>query len=78
MDAALKLAQEIGEKSPLAIAGAKHSLNYARDHSVADGLDQIATWNGGMLRPEDLSRAMSAKMQKKQAEFEDLLRPTGS
>ena len=78
VDAALKLAQEIAEKSPLAIAGAKHSLNYARDHSVADGLDQIATWNGGMLRPEDLSRAMSAKMQKKQAEFEDLLRPTGS
>jgi len=43
IDAALALGQEIAAKSPLAIAGIKQTLNYARDHSVADGLDQIAT-----------------------------------
>lgn len=73
MDAARAMAADIAAKSPLAIAGAKHAITYARDHSVAEGLDQIATWNAGMLRPEDLMKAMEAKMQKKQAEFADLL-----
>ena len=73
VSAALELAKEIAAKSPLAIAGIKQSLNYARDHSVADGLDQIATWNGGMLRPEDLQEAIQAKMAKKEAEFASLL-----
>ena len=71
---ALELAGEISNKSPLAIAGIKRNLAYARDHSVADGLDYIATWNGGMLRPEDLMKAVQAKMAKKEAEFADLLK----
>ena len=78
VSAALDLGHTIAAKSPLAIAGIKQSLNYARDHSVADGLDQIATWNGGMLRPEDLTRAMEAKMAKKDAEFSDLLPKAGN
>ncbi len=73
VSAALELAKEIAGKSPLAIAGIKKSLNYTRDHSVADGLDQIATWNGGMLRPEDLQKAIQAKMAKKEAVFASLL-----
>ena len=77
VEAAIDLASEIAAKSPLAIAGAKTALNYARDHSVADGLDQIATWNSGMLRPEDLSRALKSRMEKKQAVFDDLLAQTG-
>lgn len=76
--AALDLARGIAQKSPLAIAGIKQSLNYARDHSVADGLDQIATWNAGMLRPEDLTKAMQARMAKKEAEFADLLPKAGN
>lgn len=70
--AALEMAALIAAKSPLAIAGIKQSLNYARDHSVTDGLDQIATWNAGMLRPEDLMKAMQARMAKKEASFKDL------
>jgi enoyl-CoA hydratase len=35
-------------------------LNYARDHSVPDGLNYIATWNAAMLMSEDLSKAMMA------------------
>ena len=62
--AALEMGMEIASKSPLAIAGIKTSLTYARDHSVSDGLEQIATWNGGMLRPEDLMAAMQARMAK--------------
>ncbi len=71
---ALDLAGEIASKSPLAIAGIKKAVTYARDHAVGDALDQIATWNGGMLRAEDLMKAMQARMEKQQAEFADLLK----
>ena len=73
LNAALEWAKEIAGKSPLAIAGIKRSITYARDHSVSDSLDQIATWNGGMLRPEELTKAIAAKMAKQQAVFDDLL-----
>ncbi|MEM7057722.1 MAG: crotonase/enoyl-CoA hydratase family protein [Pseudomonadota bacterium] len=71
--AALEMAADIASKSPLAVAGVKKSVTFARDHSVADGLEQIATWNGGMLRPEDLMAAMQARMAKTEAVFADLL-----
>lgn len=75
--AALEMARAIAEKSPLAIAGIKHTVTFARDHSVAEGLDQIATWNAGMLRAEDLMRAIQAKMAKTQASFDNLLPDAG-
>ena len=73
MVAANEMAHEIAKRSPLAVAGIKRNLAYARDHSVADGLDYIATWNAGMLRPGELMAAVQAKMTKQQAEFADLL-----
>ena len=79
-EAGLALARQIAARSPLAIAGIKRNLAYARDHSVADGLDYVATWNGGMLRPHDLMAAIQAKMAKREAEFPDLFptRPPGA
>jgi len=70
----LALASEIATKSPLAITGTKIAIDYARDHNVADGLDQIATWNSAMLREQDLMGALKAKIEKKQAVFSDLLK----
>jgi enoyl-CoA hydratase len=75
--AALALAGQIAARSPLAMAGIKQSLNYAVDHSTADSLDQIATWNSGMLRPEDLMKAMQARAAKQVADFKDLGRKAG-
>jgi enoyl-CoA hydratase len=77
LDAAYELAESVARKSPLAIAGIKRNLAYARDHSVADGLDYIATWNGGMLRPTDLMTAVQAKIAKREADFPDLLKGNG-
>lgn len=71
---AMTLAQTIAAKSPLAIAGIKRSITHARDNSVADALDQIATWNAGMLRPEEMMGAIQAKMAKQEATFADLLK----
>lgn len=73
MDEAFALAGQIASKSPLAIAGVKRNLAYSRDHGVADGLDYMATWNAGMLRAEDLMKAVQASMAKKEAVFADLL-----
>lgn len=73
--AALEMAAGIAAKSPLATAGIKRALGYARDHAVTDALEQIATWNGGMLREADLMGALQARMKKAEAEFADLLAP---
>ena len=32
-------------------------ITYARDHSVADGLNYVATWNAAMLLSADLAEA---------------------
>jgi len=55
-----KIAATIAKKSPLSIRGIKEMVNYARDHSVADGLNYVATWNAAMLMSEDLTEAMTA------------------
>ena len=61
-----EVAAAIAAKSPLSIRGVKEMLNYARDHSVADGLNHVATWNAGMLLSEDLLAA-----QRPQPTFRD-------
>ena len=66
-----EIASAIAAKSPLAIRGIKEVLNYARDHSVADGLNQVATWNAAMLMSEDLMAAMAAGQQGKAPRFRD-------
>ena len=47
-------------------------INYAREHTVADGLNHIATWNSGMLVSADLPEAMGAAQEKRQPVFKDL------
>jgi enoyl-CoA hydratase len=66
-----ELAAQIAAKSPLSIRGTKEMLNYSRDHSVADGLNYIATWNSAMLMSSDLMAAMMASMAKQTPQFKD-------
>jgi enoyl-CoA hydratase len=67
----LEIARELAAKSPLAMRGTKHAITYARDHSIADGLDQIATWNSATLLSADLDEALAAYQQKRPARFVD-------
>lgn len=69
LDGVMRIATEIASKSPLALRGTKEMIVYARDHSVADGLNYVATWNAAMLMSSDLQEAMMAGMQKKAATF---------
>ncbi|MBK5308196.1 MAG: crotonase/enoyl-CoA hydratase family protein [Frankiaceae bacterium] len=73
VEGALETAREIAEKSPLAIWGTKVAMNYARDHSVDDALEQIATWQAGMFQPADMMEAFAARAEKRAPVFPDLL-----
>ena len=66
-----EIAATIAAKSPLSIRGTKEMITYARDHSVADSLNYIATWNAAMLMSQDLTEAMMSSMAKKAPTFKD-------
>jgi enoyl-CoA hydratase len=70
-DGVRALAAEIAAKAPLAVRGVKEMITYARDHSVADGLNYNATWNAAMLMSADLQEAMMAGMAKRPPTFRD-------
>ncbi|MEN9316371.1 MAG: hypothetical protein RIS35_2764 [Pseudomonadota bacterium] len=69
----LATAREIASKAPLAVTGSKVMINYARDHTIADGLDYIATWQTGMLSGAHMAEAFRARQEKREAAFPDLL-----
>jgi len=71
MDRCLEVCKTIAQKSPVAVQGTKVAMNYARDHSIADGLEQIATWNGGCLLTEDLMKSAMAMKERKGPEDVD-------
>lgn len=73
LEGVMEIAAEIAARSPLAVWGSKEMINYARDHSIADGLDYIATWQTGMFQPGDMAEAFSAKREKREARYADLL-----
>ena len=67
----MEIARSIAAKSPLAIRGCKEMITYGRDHTVADGLNYIATWNAAMLMSKDLFEAGTANMHKRDPLFKD-------
>lgn len=70
--AALKLANLMASKSPVAVQGTKEILNYSRDHSVQDGLRYTSVWNSAALQTQDLSAALLSGIQKRVPTFEKL------
>ena len=72
LDGVMEIAAKIAAHSPLAVAGCKRLINYARDHTTADTLDYIALWNAGMLRADDIKESYVAKTEKRAPKFADL------
>ena len=68
----LAFAHEIAAKSPLAMWGAKTALTYARDHTVADGLRQIATWQSGAFHAADVEESLRAQQERRAPAYDDL------
>lgn len=73
LDGVMEIAARIAKHSPLAVYGVKHMINYTRDHTTADTLDYIATWNAAMLSPSDIQSSFMAMQEKRQPEYENLL-----
>jgi len=67
--AALELARNIAAKSPLAVAGAKRSLNHSRGRPVEEGLRDVALWNAAALVSADLTEAVRARLGKTEPSF---------
>ncbi len=67
--AGLELSRTIAAKSPLAVAGAKLSLNYSRGRPVEEGLRHVALWNAGTLVSADLGEAIRARLGKSEPKF---------
>ena len=66
-----EIARTIAAKSPLTVRGIKQVMNYSRDHSVASGLNFVATWNAAMLLSEDTQEAITAVMQKRRPQYKN-------
>ncbi|XP_076176394.1 delta(3,5)-Delta(2,4)-dienoyl-CoA isomerase, mitochondrial isoform X2 [Ptiloglossa arizonensis] len=60
----MKLAEEIANKSPVAVQVSKLNLIYSRDHCVQEGLDHIAIHNQAMLQSEDFTNAVVSQAVK--------------
>ncbi len=71
MEAVMQIASTIASKSPISIRGTKDVLRYTRDHSVADALNYMSTWNAAMMLSADLMEAFKATMEKRPPKFED-------
>ena len=71
MAAMRELAATLAAKPPLALRGCKEMITYARDHSVADGLNYVATWNAAMLMSTDLDESLAAGREKRAPKFLD-------
>ncbi|MEA3043468.1 MAG: enoyl-CoA hydratase [Sphingomonadales bacterium] len=67
--AGLELARTIAAKSPLALAGAKKSLNHSRGRPVEEGLRDVALWNAATLVSADLTEAIGARLGKTEPSF---------
>ena len=72
MKNSFELADRLASKSPLAMWATKENLNYARDHTVEEGLNYISLWNAATLHQEDIMTSMSAKMAKQKPEYKNL------
>lgn len=72
MEGVTQIAQDIASQSPMAVAGTKKMINYAADHSVADSLNFMATWQAGMFQMEDVQTAMQARQNKQTPQYAPL------
>jgi enoyl-CoA hydratase len=69
---ALGVAAEIAQRAPLAVSGSKRAINFARDHSVAEALEQAALLQGSLWETDDILAAIEARKTKTAGKFASL------
>jgi enoyl-CoA hydratase len=70
--AALQCAAEIAAKPPVAIWGTKQVVNYARDHSVDDALQQMGWVQGAIWSNAHVGEAVAAMKNKRAGSYPPL------
>jgi enoyl-CoA hydratase len=66
------LAQDIAAKSPLAVAGSKQALNFARDHGTEAALAQMTLLQSAIFDLDEMMAAIGAWKERRTASFEPL------
>ncbi|KAI9699830.1 MAG: hypothetical protein M1836_002865 [Candelina mexicana] len=69
---AFKIAETMAAKSPVAVQGTKHLLDWSRDHTIAVGLKYTGAWNSSALATDDVQKSMLAGIKQKTPRFEKL------
>lgn len=69
---ALSTAREIASKSPLAVAGSKVMINYAREHDTETALEYLRVWQTGMFPSADMAETFRARQDGREPDFPDL------
>ena len=69
MKGAEALAMEIASQAPLAVQASKLVLNFGIGKSADDGLKFVAAMSSNIIPSDDLTEAMTAKMEKRKPKF---------
>ena len=72
MGEAVRWAETVAGKSPVAVVGTKELLAYSMEHGVQDGLRYTAVWNSAMLQSRDPGEAIEAGLRKRKGLFAKL------
>lgn len=68
----MQVAREIAARAPVAVWASKQAIDYARDHSVADGLRQMGWLQSGVWDTAAVGEAIRARAEKRDPSFDDL------
>ena len=69
---AVRIAEVMASKSPVAVQSTKELLNWSWNRSVGDGLRYTSVWNGAALQSEDVMEATRAGMERRKGRFAKL------
>lgn len=67
--AAIALAEEIAENSPLAVRGSKAVVRANDGRTVPEALEWVALWNAAFIHSEDLTEAMASHLEGRKPEW---------
>jgi len=67
--AALAAAGEIAGKAPLAVTASKRAIDFAREHTVAESLEQVALLQAALWNTADVLGAIAARAARQPGEF---------
>jgi enoyl-CoA hydratase len=70
--AAMQAASEIAARAPLAVAASKRAIDFAREHTVAESLEQVALLQAAIWSTPDVLGAMQARAARTAGDYTPL------